>query len=98
MKPLSLSEKEKILSRIYWDLDKEADELLERIDKISEEPFDLETINLCRRLLVSCDWYTLLKMVPAAKIDKMLSDSVIEGIYPKELITKFKYARNVLSK
>ena len=98
MQPLSKSEREKILSRIYWDVDVNVHEMAEKLSELSAGPADLRTISFFRRLLTSCDWYTLLKLIPADKIVDVLTDAVIGGIYPKELQTKFQYARSILSK
>jgi hypothetical protein len=98
MKQLSIPEKEKILSKIFWDIDIDMDKLISKINEMSVEPTDLETIIFYRRLLTSCSWYTLLKLVPIDRIQKMLSDAVIQGIYPKELKNKLLYARTNISK
>ena len=55
-------------------------------------------INLYRRLLTSCDWYTLIKLIPLEKINEILSDLIIEGIYPKDIKRKYLYARKYLSR
>ena len=98
MKNLSRNEKEKILSRIFWDEDIKFNELNEMIEKKLDETASLKEIQFYRRLLTSCDWYTLIKLVPPTKIKAILSDSIIERIYPKELKSRYRYARDVLSR
>jgi len=58
----------------------------------------VEEQNIYRRLLMSCDWYTLLKILPFAKIRTIISSPVIEELYPKDLRKRFLYARDVLSR
>ena len=96
MIPLTPSEKNKILSRIFWDVDTEpvnAEALIEKnlksIEKIHSQQF-------FRRLLISCDWYTLLKLIGTEKLANILTDPVIDGIFPRDLKTKYEYARDIL--
>lgn len=95
MQPLSKSEKEKILSRMFWDMEKSDAQLHKLLDGEANE---VEQQSFYRRLLISCDWYTLLKLMPLPKIKTILNSPVIDHIYPRELKHRFAYARNVLSR
>jgi hypothetical protein len=98
MKQLTKSEKEKIFSRTFWDMNIDIDALLGKFNASSDGAMDTETIIFCRRLLTSCDWYTLLKLMTRDNIRKMLTSTVTDGIYPKDLKVKFQYAKSVLSR
>ena len=98
MKSLSNKEKEKILTRLFWDkeihttgMDKILDEKFNTIDDIDSQIF-------FTRLLTSCNWYTLLKLLSPKKLNIILNDSVLDKLYPKELKGKYSYAREVLSR
>ncbi|BBO72954.1 hypothetical protein DSCW_03710 [Desulfosarcina widdelii] len=98
MKPLASSQKQEILARLFWDTqieitDAEAylEEQLRTIDKNESQQF-------FRRLLCSCDWYTLLKLMGPEKLTDILTDPVIGGIFPRGLKTKYEYARDILSR
>lgn len=98
MNPLTSSEKEKILSRLFWDvrmdrtdIDRLLAENIRSIEEVSSQQF------FCK-LLASCDWYTLLKLIPSGKLKVILSDKVLDRLYPKDLKTKYVYARNLLSR
>jgi hypothetical protein len=97
MKKLSQKEKDKLLSRIFWDLYINPDEIHNMLNRPIEEVTSILQINLYRRLLTSCDWYTLIKLFPLEKLNVILSDSIIEGIYPKDIKRKYLYARKYLS-
>ena len=98
MKPLTLSEKEEIMSRLFWDVDKAHVDLSKLLDETAEDIEDIEQQNIYRRLLVSCDWYTLLKLLPLPKIKAVLNSSVLDRLYPKDLKSRYMYARDILSK
>jgi hypothetical protein len=96
MKALTTPEKEKILARLFWDLETEQTD----IDKLIEE--NLQTLDdprsqqFFRRLLSSCDWYSLLKLIPPQKLKAVLSDQILDKIFPKDLKSKYLYARDLL--
>ena len=98
MTPLTKTEKEKILSRLFWDVDNkqlDVDKLIEeKYKSLEEEP----SRQFFRRLLTSCDWYTMLKLIPSEKLKIVLSDEILDKLFPKDLKNKYLYARNLLSR
>ena len=98
MKQLSRKEKERILSRLYWDMDLGLSDIYSFLNGETNSPETPNEINFYCRLLSSCDWYTLLKLASLGRIKEMLTDTVIGRIYPKDLKDRFLYARQVLSK
>ena len=98
MTPLTKKEKEKLLSRLFWDtnmiysdLDQLIDEKLRTVEKIESQKF-------FSRLLASCDWYTLIRLVPPKELQLILSDPILDRLFPKELKGRYIYARDVLSR
>ena len=98
MNPLTRSEKEKILSRLFWDVEKNQTDLEKLLEEKIETIEDLQSQQFFCRLLTSCDWYTLLKLIPSGKLEFVLSDAVIDRLFPKDLKNKYIYARNLLSR
>ena len=98
MTPLSKQEKQKILSRLFWDIE------INKIDveKLLEDK--IQTINHVQsqifftKLLTSCDWYTLIKLLPPAKLNLIFTDRILDKLFPKDLKQKYIYARQVLSR
>lgn len=97
MKPFSNREKKRLLSKLSWDLDIKAEQLFQLLNGEIENIDGIDKSFLYRRLLTTYDWYTLLKLVPNEKYNQMLDDSVLDGLFPKELKEKFIYVRRVLS-
>ena len=84
------------MRRLYWDMNLEASEMNSLLDKDTEEFGNIQEVNFYCRLLTSCDWYTLLKLVSLKKIKRILNDTVIDRLYPKGIKSRFLYARKVL--
>ena len=98
MEALSIDEKRKLISRVYWDREADIDYLIDLPEgKIrSTDKNDLNT--LYRRLLNTFDWYTLLKLIPEERLEDALADKILKQLFPKSLNLRFQYARNILSK
>lgn len=98
MKSLTTSEKEIILSRLFWDVDKHYVDYNELLDEKFRNIENNEGQKFFTRILTSCDWYTLLKLMPLSKVKVILSDPILNRLYPKELKDRYIYAKSVLSR
>lgn len=96
MQPFSTEEKIKKLSMVSWDLDVDAELLLQLLNDQIQEIRGFDKANIYRRLLTTYDWYTVLKIVPHDKLRLMLDDSILNRLFPKDLKEKFLYARTIL--
>lgn len=83
---------------MFWDLDITQINLFAVLDDTADKIEGIEQQNIYRRLLLSCDWYTLLKILPLQKISAVLNSSVLDKLYPQDLKSRYKYAKDVLSK
>ena len=96
MKTLSEPEIKDLLSRLYWDVKVQPDQLYGllkgKIDRIGH----VDILNLYYRMLMTYDWYTILKIVPADKLGELLSEAVLDKIRFKDLKEKFLYARQIV--
>jgi len=57
---------------------------------------DILTVSLYRRILMSCPWYEILKMLNPQQLQNALSDKVIRTIFPKGLQERYAYAARIL--
>jgi hypothetical protein len=96
MKALSKSEKEKILSRLFWDVHTNQMDMEKLLEEKIQTIQDLQSQQFFCRLLTSCDWYTLIKLMPPQKLKIILSDPILDRLFPKELKRKYIYARQIL--
>lgn len=97
MKPLTPAQKEKIVARIFWDMDNKRFDWRRLLDESPPDLENPEARTLYRRLLMSCDWYTLLKLMPSSKIMAIINSPIVDTLFPKDIQNRLKYARDVLS-
>jgi hypothetical protein len=98
MPQLSKKQKQKLLFRLYWDMDVKTNDLLCVLNEETSEIGPVDKLNFYSRLLKTYDWYTLLKLIPIEKFKDVLSDPVLNRLYPREMKQRFLYARKILSK
>jgi hypothetical protein len=93
MKTLSEPEIKNMLSRLYWDVKVESDQLYGLLKGDVERVGHIDILNLYYRMLTTLDWYTILRIVPEKKLGELLCDSVLDRIRFKDLKERFLYAR-----
>ena len=98
MIPLSTIQKEELLSRLFWDTKTNKVDFEELIYKKVETIDDTQSQQFFVRLLTSCDWYTLIKLIPPDKLKAILAEPVLNRLFPKDLQQKYIYVRDILSK
>jgi hypothetical protein len=96
MKMLSESEIRSMLSRLYWDVKVQPYQLHELLKGKIERIGHVDIQDLYFRMLMTFDWYTILRIVPTDKLCDLLSDAVLDKIRFKDLKEKFLYARQII--
>ena len=96
MKPLSEPEIKKLLLRLYWDVKVQPDQLYGLLKGKIERIGHVDILNLYYRMLMTYDWYTILRIIPTDKLGDFLSDAVLDKIRFKDLKEKFLYARQII--
>lgn len=93
---MTTDEKKQTLKKIFWDYNFSEAELRDiLLGKISRAGH-LDRIGLYSRLLSSLDWYRVLDLVGNNQLDGLLSDAVLNRIYPKSLQHKYVVAKRIL--
>ena len=85
-----------MLARLYWDVKVQPDQLHELLKGNIERIGHVDILNLYYRLLMTYDWYTILRIVPTDKLGDLLGDPVLDRIRFKDLKEKFLYARRIV--
>jgi len=96
MNTLTEPEINNMLSRLYWDVKVEPDQLHGLLKGDIERIGHVDIDNLYYRILTTFDWYTILKIVPADQFGALLSDPVLDRIRFRDLKEKFLYARQII--
>jgi len=96
MKMLSEPEIKNMLSRLYWDVKVQPDQLHALLKGKIESIGHVDIQHLYYRMLMTYDWYTILRIVPTDKLADLLSDAVLDRIRFRDLKEKFLYAREIV--
>jgi hypothetical protein len=96
MKTLTEPEIKKMLSRLYWDVKVEPDQLHGLLKGDIERIGHVDIHNLYYRILTTFDWYTILSIVPVDQLGELLGDRVLNRIRYSDLKEKFMYARQII--
>ena len=96
MKLLSEEQIKNDLKSAFWDTPIDTEKLYEAIKNQENDLYPINKNVLFARLLISMEWYTLLKTVPRNKWNDMFSEKAISMVWPKSLQRKFTYAGNIL--
>lgn len=96
MVQLSESEIKQKLKAAFWDRDIDINELYLSLQNKQQHTYPIDSDLLFSRILVSIDWYSLLKIVPKEKWKYLFSKDVINLLFPKSLQKRYKYAGQVL--
>jgi hypothetical protein len=83
---------------MFWDLEITQIDLDNMLEEKLRTIEDIESQIFFCRLLTSCNWYTLLKLMPPKKLRSILSNPILNKLFPKDLKEKYIYAREVLSR
>ena len=96
MQQLSEDEIKEKLKAAFWDRSIDVDKLYQQINDKSTDDYIVDKRQLFARLLLSIDWYSLLKIIPNEKWNILLDEDSINMIFPKSLQKRFYYARRIL--
>lgn len=84
--------------RLFWDIDVTQTDVNELINEKLKTIDHIGSQQFFSRLLTSCDWYTLIKLLPPMQLSTILNDEILDRLYPTELKGSYTYAREVLSR
>ncbi len=93
MEHFTESEIKNILSRLFWDVKVHPDQLHDILKGELDKVGHIEITDLYYRMLMTFDWYTILKILPQEKLPELLCDDVIKRIRFKDLKDRYLYAR-----
>lgn len=97
MKELSESEIKQKLKAAFWDTNISENELyLIFSGNNNEKKYHIDKNHIYSRLLNTYDWFLILKMFKINDLKLLLSDDVLNMLYPRTLKTKYRYVRRIL--
>lgn len=82
------------LKPLFWDYNLTEEEL--QIALQDGEYKGISRKNILIRLLQNTHWYTLKNNLPPRLLLEALSEETLNGVFPKNLAEKYRYARHIL--
>jgi hypothetical protein len=79
---------------LYWDYNVSEEDIIKIIEL--GEWNGLSRKNLLSRVLKSCRWYEIKKILSPKLLKEALSEDVLKTLFPKSLYHKYKYVRKLL--
>lgn len=93
---MTVEEKQQTLEKIFWDYNFSEEELKNLLQGKIARIGHLDKTKLYARMLTSLGWYSILNIVPPGALRELLSDSVLEQVYSKDLRKKYAAAKRIL--
>lgn len=84
------------LSKINWDTPLSTDQLYQIFTGANTEIGGIDKSWIYTRLLNSFNWYTVIKIIPREEWPFLLSDKIIDNLFPRQLRNKYKHVRSAL--
>ena len=85
-----------ILSKINWDTPLNADELYSVFTGAESHIGGIDKKWIYLRILNTFNWYTVLTIIPEKELPLLLSDEVINNLFPRQLRIKYQHVRSAL--
>jgi hypothetical protein len=85
-----------ILSKINWDTPFSNDDLYQVFTGKREKIGSIDKTKIYTRILNTFNWYTVMKIIPKEEWPFLLSDNVINKLFPRQLRNKYLHVRTVL--
>lgn len=85
-----------ILSKINWDTPISSDELYRIFTGAESQIGGIDKNWIYLRILNTFNWYTVLKIIPEKELPLLLSDDVINNLFPRQLRIKYQHVRSAL--
>lgn len=85
-----------ILSKINWDTPLSDDELYRIFTGAESHIGGIDKKWVFLRILNTFNWYMVLKIIPEKELPFLLSDEIINNLFPRQLRIKYQHVRSAL--
>jgi hypothetical protein len=93
---MSSEEKLEIIKSLFWDYDVNPEEALPVLEGKSERIGSISKHELFIKILNFVPWHTIREIFPERMLPQLLSDQVINGLFPPILRERYQYVRKLL--
>lgn len=88
--------RKKALQSIMWDYSIAPEEIEMLIDGKIDRAGHYTLNMLFAKVLMELPWFTIISIMPVGQVKDLLTDEVIEMLWPKSVQNKYKYVRKRL--
>ena len=85
-----------LLSKINWDTPLSGDDLYRIFTGAESHIGGIDKNWIYLRILNTYNWYTVLKITPKNELPYLLSDEVINNLFPRQLRNNYRHVRSAL--
>ncbi len=93
---MTIIEKQNILKKLFWDYEVQGNELQDVLQGKILRVGHIDKERIYSRMLSTLNWYIILDLAGTDHLDEVLSDSVIDRLYPKDIKKKYAIAKRIL--
>lgn len=84
------------LGKLTWDTTLTAKDLLNILRNEGTVANDASRKQLYIKILNWFPWHQIREMIPSEQLPRLLSDDVIQGVFPRDMRDKYKYVKSLL--
>ena len=93
---MTILEKQNTLKKLFWDYEVQGNELQDVLQGKILRVGHIDKERIYSRMLSTLNWYIILDLAGTDHLDEVLSDSVIDRLYPKDIKKKYAIAKRIL--
>ena len=86
----------KVLQSVMWDYSVSASDMEKLLDGKILNAGHYTRKMLFIKMLTGLPWYTVIQIIPVENVREMLTDEVIEALWPKAVQKQYEYVRKRL--
>lgn len=93
---MSTQEKLQIIKSLFWDYEVNPEEAIPVLEGKGDHIGAISRHELFIKILNFVPWHKIREMFPESMLPELLSDQVINGLFPPVLRERYKYVRKLL--
>jgi len=89
-------QRQKALKSVMWDYSISVSDMEKLLDGKIDKAGHYTREKLFVKMLTGLPWFTIIQILPVAKVKEMLTNEVIDSLWPKSVKSKYEYVRKRL--
>jgi hypothetical protein len=89
-------QRHKALQSVMWDYSVSVSDIEEMFDGKTDKAGHYTREELFAKILTGLPWFTIISLFPVDKVKEMLTDKVLQALWPKSVQKQYEYVRKRL--